>query len=299
MIRALGHLGLWAGLYVLAALVCFAQLSGLVGVATALPRWDAVLCCVLTSTAVYALDRVKVRRSWLDPADTSAQPQRYGFLHRIDRRARILAVIFLLAGAAIGLRLAWYIPILVAASALGAIAYAPRARGERPRLKDRLWIKNAYAAGGITLFVGIVSIAAAAGPGLSDLVSWIASHALLCSIAAAVVALRVFLDAALCDIDDEAADRAFRTDTFAVALGPERVWNWTGLGRFGIALALPLMNPLPLRARTSWCLAIILGMLALRWRRPPRIRDTIDARFLPESLLVAALMVAWQAWSPS
>ncbi len=301
MIRALGHLGLWAGLYALAALICFAHLAGLTLKGLPLPRWEAMVCVLLTATAVYALDRVKVRRHLLDPADAAAQPGRYEFLHRVDRTARVIASLLLLSAGAIGFRLGWYIPLAVLFSGIAGVIYAPGPRRHRARLKDRLYIKNAYAALGMTGFVGLVGLAAESGPRLADLSSDVRARGLTLVLAGAVVAWRIFLDAALCDIDDEQTDRHYRTDTFAVTLGPARVWTWSGLGRLGIALALPILTPLAMPARMAWCIAMLLGMAALRWRRPERIRDTIDVRFLPEAifvsmiLLVLGVLLKWMA----
>src|SRR3954469_13059925 len=72
----LGHMGVWAGLYVGAAFVMATQLAagGRLG-----PRPDLLLGVVLVASACYALDRVKLRDGWIDPADVEGQAERYAF----------------------------------------------------------------------------------------------------------------------------------------------------------------------------------------------------------------------------
>lgn len=289
MVAVLGHLGVWAGLYALAAFMCFSQLAGLPAGAP-LPRWEAMLCVFLTATGVYSLDRVKMSSRWLDPADVLAQPERYRFLTPRSVRVRVMAAVVLVAAALVGYTFHPLAAALVALSALGTVIYAPMPRRRTARIKDRLWLKNLYVAIGMTLFCALVAMLArpeASVRGLPEfaLNSW---AALVLSFAA--VGFRILFDAALCDIDDEPTDRRFGTDTFATRLGGKPVWHWAGFGRLAIAAGLVVARPLPVTARIGWAAAMVLGMIALRWRHPVRIRDTVDLRFLPEACFVAIVL---------
>lgn len=293
--RVAGHLGVWAGFYALAAFICLCQLAGQTGewrrhgwAASGLPRWDAMLCVLLTATAVYGLDRVKLSSRWIDPADIAAQPARYEFLARWDLPVRVFALGCAVVAAFVGWTIHPLAPWIVLLSAAGTVAYAPRPRNKIARIKDRLWLKNAYVAVALSLFVWVM--AALSTERTRDGAASVFEANAPLGTAAAVVALRVFFDAALCDIDDETTDRAFSTATFATAWGSLWVWNWAGVGRFLLAAALPFLTWLPWRPRLAWCAAMILGMIALRWRRPKHIRDTVDMRFLPEAFLVAAVL---------
>lgn len=295
MVPVCGHLGVWAGLYTLAAFLCFSQLSG-VPLGQPLPRWEAMLCVFLTATGVYSLDRVKLVSRWLDPADALAQPERYQFLIPRSVSIRLIAVVLLVAAAFAGHAFHPLAAALVALAALGTVIYAPMPRRKTARVKDRLWLKNLYVALGMTLFCALIAVLAqpqATNRALSEFVlaSWV-----VLALPFAAVGSRIFFDAALCDIDDEPTDRRFGTDTFATRLGGKSVWNWAGYGRLAIAVGLLFARPLPATARLGWAVAMVLGMIALRWRHPVRIRDTVDLRFLPEACFVA--LILWFNQSP-
>jgi 4-hydroxybenzoate polyprenyltransferase len=288
MFIILGHLGLWAGFYALAALICFNQLSR-TNDGFPLPRWEAMVCVLLTATAVYSLDRVKLFTDWLDPADIAAQPDRYSFLLRRTPAVRLLALSLLLAAAGFGFLFHPFTPFIVLFAALSTVFYAPKARGAIARVKDRLWLKNAYVAVGMTGFAALMSLLSGLGH-MSDIFQRVLNLELDFAIAFVAVCLRVFFDAALCDIDDEPTDLAYRTETFATSFGSRRVWHWAGLGRLLLAIGLLVALPLPLAARALWSAAMLLGMIALRWRHPVRIRDTVDIRFLPEAAFVTIVL---------
>ena len=190
----MGHLGVWAGMYALAAFVCLSQLVG-TALWFGLPRWDAMLCVLITGIAVYGLDRVKLAGEWIDPADIAAQPERYEFLRRTQRTVRFTAAVLLVAAGCIGARVSWLVPLLVLFGAVGTVAYAPWPRRGAARLKDRLWLKNAYVAGGMSLFSLLMAVLSADGE------RWrmgLLENPAVFAVGAAVVGLRVFLDAALC-----------------------------------------------------------------------------------------------------
>lgn len=249
-----------------------------------------MLCVLLTATAVYSIDRVKIRSEWLDPADVAAQPERYRFLTQHPGRVRLFALILLAAAAIVGAMIHPLVAALVVFAAISTVAYAPKPRQQIARVKDRLWLKNAYVAVGMAGFAALVA-AINGGGTLETTVRLVRDHAFPLAIALVAVTLRIFFDAALCDIDDEPTDRRFQTDTFATSLGTTRVWNWAGIGRLAIAVGLLFASPLPFVARVAWSFAMVLGMIALRWRHPTRIRDTVDFRFLPEALFVTLILV--------
>src|ERR1043165_9558889 len=152
MVRALGHVGAWEGLYASAAVICLTQLAGLTG-PLELPRPEAIAMVFLIACGVYALDRVKLRDSWIDPADEAAQPRRYAFLRAHSRRVRGAAIVMLVSAALVGLRISPWAPAVAALAATSVVAYAMRPRGERPRIKDIVWIKNGYVAAGMCGFL--------------------------------------------------------------------------------------------------------------------------------------------------
>jgi len=298
MFTILGHLGVWAGFYALAAFICFSQLAG-TNHNWLLPRWEAMVCVLLTATAVYSIDRVKLTARWLDPADVAAQPERYGFLSPHNRSVRTLAFVLLLIAALISVRLSTLLPFVILAAAVSTALYAPMPRRKFARIKDRLWLKNAYVAFGMAGFAGLFALFSHARANYSTLLHVALERPLPLIIAFAVVALRIFFDAALCDMDDEATDRRFQTHTFATTLGSPRVWNWAGLGRGGLAVGMLFAQPVAFQIRVSWCVAMVLGMIALRSRHPVRIRDTVDVRFLPEAFLATCITLVWNACADS
>lgn len=290
MCRPLGHIGFFSGLYVTAAFVSLAQLSG---IAIAPPPL-ILLSLTLLATAAYALDRVKLRDSWIDPSDLQSQPERYTFLRPRARAVRLGAFMMLATGGAIGWRITHWAPLAAVMIPIGVAVYAARPRGARARPKDILAIKNAYVAVGIVGF-SLLSAIALAAPA-DTLTSWWKTsnvYAVPLLMSAAVLALRVFLDAALCDIDDEAADKQFGTATLATTFGPRRAWSYTGWMRLALILAIPLAAPCPWRPRVVWTCTSILGMLVLRFVHPERIRDWVDVRLPLEAIVATTTLWMW------
>ncbi len=293
MLSRAGHVGVWAGLYGAAAFVCVAQLAGLWAPGTR-QCW-AVLSVLLIGVGAYALDRVKLRDRWMDPADALAQPARYEFLSRHPARVRVLALGLLAAGGLAGLAVTRWAPVASGMAMVGVALYAPRPRGRRPRLKDIVWTKNAYVALGITGF-GAVAVAAtvSAGDGPRAWLAILQGHAAPMAWACVIVLGRVWLDAAICDLDDEHADRAHGTSTLATTLGGHRAWRLTGLARPALALGTFACPWAAWHARVAWAGASLAGLLLLRARgRPERVRDLVDARFALEALAVSAALAMW------
>src|SRR5689334_4858757 len=117
VVSASSHLALWASLYVTGAVVCFAQVFGLEARAETLAWMLGYSFC--TATAVYLLDRVKLRDRWLDPADRAAHPHRFEFLARNSAKVRVLAAVMALASAAVGCMLSPLAPVLTLAACVG------------------------------------------------------------------------------------------------------------------------------------------------------------------------------------
>jgi hypothetical protein len=160
MIRSLAHLAFFAAVYVAAAVVCAAQLTGAHGSLTP----DVLFYAWCTALLAYLLDRVKLRDAWLDPADRLAHPGRYSFLFSHRRAARLL-----MAGAGVmSLVSGWLLHPIAAAGTLATIAgvllYAgrPRAAAGRPRVKDRFVIKNLFVGAGIAGFAALIVVLGAA-----------------------------------------------------------------------------------------------------------------------------------------
>ena len=302
MIQPLAHLALFAAVYVAAAVVCAAQLTGTQGALTPV----VLLYAWSTALLAYLLDRVKLRDAWLDPADRQAHPDRFAFLFTHRRAARLL-----MAGAGVvSLVSGWMIhpthPIAAAgtfATIAGVLLYAgrPRTAGGGARVKDRFVVKNLFVGAGIAGFaVLIVCIAAARRDGvgtggydaasISDVFSRLPRPPLLLALAFAYLTLCIYADAVLCDIDDEDSDRAHGTRTLPARFGGARAWDIAMWLRLALAASLLLWPVGPFAGRAAWAIASAAGTIALRWWRPAKIRDLVDARFGVEAACVWAVL---------
>lgn len=287
--RALSHLALWPGLYVASGVVYILQLippeAATSGDVSHLRPWWCLAFAFLTGVGTYLLDRVKLRNAWLDPADERAHPQRYSFIARHATPVRISAFACLIVAMVIAWTRAsqhWLLAIPMV-SAAGVVAYAAKPRRITPRLKDVLVVKNAYVSGGIA--------------GFGAVVAWCWFHMGIQSLAdvwpvwafaTATLAARVFADAVLCDLDDEAADRQFGTTTFPTTLGRTNAWNAAMVLRLAIAAALIAVPLGPVRARVAWAAATVTSSVGLRVMKPRKVRDWVDARFALEATAVWA-----------
>ncbi|MCC6320835.1 MAG: UbiA family prenyltransferase [Phycisphaerales bacterium] len=294
MIRPLAHLAVFAAVYVTAAVVCAAQVVG----AAHAPTPGVLLFAWSTALLAYLLDRIKLRDAWLDPADRDAHPERFAFLFAHRHAARALMLVAAVASAISG----WMLhPIAAAgtgATVVGVLVYAgrPRAAGGRARVKDRFILKNLFVGAGIAGFaVLIVCLAAerAAGAGRADCFTLIVPPfpPLLIALTLAYLTLRVYADAVLCDIDDEPADRAHDTRTLPTRIGGEGAWRAAMWLRLALAASLLVWPVGPFAARAAWAGFSALGTLALRWWRPHRVRDLVDARFGIEAASVWAVLI--------
>lgn len=290
VVDALGHIGAWAGAYSSAAAVFFAQLSGL----STVPRASLVVSVFLTATGAYALDRVKLRDAWIDPADLEAQPARFAFLCAHAKRIRFLAFACVAGASLVGLLISPWAPLACIAAVGGVIAYAARPRRVTPRPKDIPWVKNLYVASGIAVFGALAALAAhSASDPTTPRPLFELLHSLLDPRIATTIAIliaRVVVDAALCDLDDAASDAKFGTRTFATLLGRERLWIVSGLARVALIGLTLRAAPSPLMVRGVWAAALVLGTLAIRLRPPRSLRDAVDVRFAAEAALATAAL---------
>lgn len=251
----------------------------------------AVVSVVLTALGTYLIDRVKLADRLLDPADLAAQPERYAFLRQRTRPTRMLAFGALGVGGASGLAVSRWAPLATLLCAVGVAIYAFKPRSRWPRPKDILWLKNLYVAAGITTFTALAALAAISTT--DSPLAWIKlaqAHlgAVIC--AASFVLVRVWIDAALCDIDDEITDRRFGTTTAATLLGGSRVRQLANFVSLGLCLILLFIPALPLHARVRWAVAGLIGTISTSLIRPTHLRDFIDMRLPIEAL--ACLILA-------
>jgi 4-hydroxybenzoate polyprenyltransferase len=287
-------MALWAGLYVTGAVAFVAQLTRL-GRDVAFGTWAiAGAFSFCTATAVYQLDRVKLRDRLLDPADAHAHPDRFAFLSRHAVLVRMLALSLLVAAGALATLLRFWGAIIPLLAVLGVLVYAGRPRHGRPRPKDIVLLKNAYVSVGITGFaVVVLLIGSHPTAGAGALAEVVLREAAPLSLACLLLGARVFADAVVCDLDDEDADRRHGTGTLPTHLGHDRAWNIAMGIRLLSAVALAVIPVFPWHARMAWAGVTVVSSVALRVADPNRVRDWVDARLPAEAILVAGILIAW------
>lgn len=288
LLAAASHIAILPGLYVVGAVTCLAQIAGLHARVSNHAARIALAFAFTTAMAVYLLDRVKLRNRWLDPADAHAHPRRFAFLKRNAYPLRALIVVLLITAALLGAGLFVEAALAPLIAAAGVLLYAGRPRATRARPKDLLLIKNAFVALGICGFATML-VVAASNPGapLRDIAQSASANALPLTLAAALLLLRVFADAVLCDLDDAAADRQFGTETIPGALGLTRARNFAIALRLLVAAALAAIPILPLWPRLAWAAVTGISTITLRATAPRRVRDWVDGSLALEAAVVA------------
>lgn len=280
-----------AGLYVTGAVAFVGQLTAIDHRVPALTAVGACAIAFCTTVGVYLLDRVKLRDAWLDPADADSHPRRHAFIIRHAAALRILSVLLLTLASWLSHRLIPWGAVLPLLAAISVLTYAGKPRREHARPKDILLLKNAYVAVGISGFATLIVLGAGSGDAtIHAMFGTLRAHAIPLAIVASLLTMRVLADAVLCDIDDEPADRRFKTRTLPVRLGRARAWNLAMCVRLLSAALLAIAPVLPLVPRVAWAVVTAASSLALRTAAPSKIRDWVDARFIGESLAVIAIV---------
>jgi hypothetical protein len=296
----IGYLAFWPVLYVLSLVVVASILAE-----RPLPSVPALLVAGLTAWSIYILDRVKLRRTWSEPADAVNAPAR---VHWMTARAPMLRRGALCSTIIATLIAGWMIDPLAAmypiAGAACAIAYAGRASPTHGviGLKRIPWLKAIVVGTGLTLLASGLS-----GLGLrSDLFMPTLAHSI--GLLPGLVLL-VTADTIACDLDDEPGDRATGTPTTPVLLGrTASVIVIAVVASLGVVAAawsrvafepqnasVPKMTSEPLATHwlaVNWWLGlwplstVMLSIVALRTRR--HVRTMIDMRL---ALIVAIALV--------
>lgn len=289
LLSALSYLAIWPALYAAAAVVCLGSVAGLA--VDSFRESIGIAMVVCTALATYLLDRVKLKDSWLDPADAAAHPRRYFFLAARTRVIRALIGCALCAAMVCAALLARWTMALPVLSCAGVLVYAAKPRRARPRPKDLLLLKNAYVASGIVAF-SLLTLLAIHEPGPLGTINFAALVTPSLLFSSAHLFLRIFADAALCDLDDEDSDRRHGTTTLPTHFGRLPAWNLAMMLRLGLALALAVVPIGPLRPRLAWAAVTVVSTLSLRLSSPAHIRDAVDLRFAIEAVVVS-LVLAW------
>ncbi|MHC4908143.1 MAG: UbiA family prenyltransferase [Planctomycetota bacterium] len=273
-LAALGHLAVWAGLYVAA---CVALASLLLGDGV---RVAAVLTAFVLAVSVYLADRVKLHDRLRNPADAEAHPAREAFMdaHAGTVRAAVWVLMAIAAGFASAVH-----PVAVAlvpAAHLGVLVYASAPRRIRP--KDVLGVKNAMVA------VCIVGLAFA----LVHLGGWpevSMTGAVLVAVAMTAV---VFVDAMLCDLEDAAADARHGTRTVPSVFGSRVAWfvgSSAGVIVAVILVTAAMRGMVPRGASLGLAALFVLSTPLLTLVPDGHRRDLVDAR-LPAITVVVVLL---------
>ncbi|MFT5422455.1 MAG: hypothetical protein ACI89L_000212 [Phycisphaerales bacterium] len=237
---------------------------------------SVVVAAGLCAVGLYLIDRVKLRDRDFDSADLAAMPERHEFLRHHAVRLRWGSVaLFAVSSLLFALHHPW-LSVMPPMGLLAVVFYSlgPR-HGARP--KDQLLIKNAIVAAAMACLVGLVL--------------WAHGVDLLARTQFALLgwlALVVFGDAALSDLDDTVSDQRFQTQTLPNTLGHPWTWAMALLVQIGGSVVLLTLGP---QDRVAWWLGLGIPVsTAVLWlARLGRVRDPIDLR-LP--LLVAVTMLA-------
>tara|TARA_Y100001933_G_scaffold258759_1_gene307401 strand:+ start:37 stop:921 length:885 start_codon:yes stop_codon:yes gene_type:complete len=286
--RWLSALAIWPGAYAAGAAAMLAQLCRVDLSAVSIA---AAFCA---GVSIFLLDRVKLRDALLDPADAIAAPERMGVICDAPRLIRSLAATLLLFAVVLGsgpfdqsrsvpAQLIGGATPLVAA--LGVVLYAGRPRGDRPRPKDRVLLKNAFVACGIVGLAAGLTVAPAIASGGQEM-----SPNLI--IAVSVLAARVFADSALCDVEDTDADRAYGTRTLPRVLGNERARTLALALHTACGTALLALPATRTDAATAWGWSTIAVGVLLRVLPTDHLRDPVDAALGVQAVVVTVVLAA-------
>lgn len=286
-----GHLAVWLGFYVTAAVVFVASSVG-----RSLDSLEPLIFpfAFLTASSVYLIDRVKLTNAQLDPADQQAHPDRFAYLTSHPRRTRLLASVLSVTALGIGSLIHPLVSLLVLLALAGVIAYAtPSAKllklAGKKRFKDLFLVKNFIVSFSITAFAAAAIVLSEPGFGATQARGVLLQEQAPLAFACIFASIVILADAILCDIDDVVPDRTFSTSTIPVRFGTAAAWL-TAIGlnavAFGMAATWPAESALK-ATRLRWAGLILATTLILAAWRPHRIRDLVDIRLG----LVAIVMI--------
>ncbi len=291
-----GHVGLWAGMYVSGAYICFWQLAG-AGPAGSWPALSAVVGVLLCATAVYAFDRVKLHDRLIDPADQTANPERYRFLGKYSLVVRSLAVVLIVLAMTFAYLASRWMPVLVALAVMGVVLYAPGPKGKYPRPKDLLIVKNLLVAIAVVMLAMIAT--ALVGP-LSHVhgeafwkLAEVRIHAVLPAVF--VLMIRVIADAALCDIDDTKSDLQHGTQTLSTRFGSARSFLIALIMRLVFGIMILTLIEAQLQVRLVFASVNMGSILMLVIRRKSAMKDYVDISLPVEAIISTLLLKALNA----
>jgi len=271
----LAHLGVFSAMYVASSLAVIGTLSG-VRVPPA-----AYAIAFLTAHATYLLDRVKLRDMDLDPSDLVAHPERAAFVRGHARVCRSAVLGSAVAAIVVALMTVPLASVLVPASLFGVLVYARSKRHWQWRPKDVLALKNPSVALAITAFAIALVLIFTDRPFLEALRA--------VALPAIFLAMHVFADAVLCDIDDTHADGCFGTRTVPVTVGrraAERLALAVKLLAVSIPAILMWLSSVSAAAAIVWMVVPTLTAIALLFVWRGRYRDAVDLS-LPLAAVVA------------
>ncbi|MFK7759625.1 MAG: hypothetical protein AB8C13_06735 [Phycisphaerales bacterium] len=281
-----GHLAVWA--------MCYS-----VGIALVLAEFlnhslsiQEITYVALCSHSGYLLDRVKFRDQDLDPADLMADHARHAYLRKHARWLRRVMVVEWILAMIIGAVLSPMLSVLVLAGIGAGYMYSGWKPGGVARLKDIAGLKAVLVSGAV-VGLGTLTILADsfASMGTSELVDSGLPHlgALVWTVAG--MALIVFGDAVICDLDDQISDCAHRTLSLPVLLGMRRAGmvGVIAVATGGLLCAAGGIGDVDLWSRWLFAaMAVVSGIWILRLDRR---RDWIDARMLVVALVVWMVVV--------
>ncbi|MBO6513907.1 MAG: hypothetical protein JJ974_08090 [Phycisphaerales bacterium] len=285
-IKAAGHLAVWAVMYAIGVALMLGELLGFpLG-------WEALLYVALCSHAGYLFDRLKFRDSDLDPADLLADPDRHGFLRSRSGWIRVLMVLEWIAAMVVGLLLSTWLSVLVVGGVVVGYVYSGWPPSDRARLKDvsglKAWLVSIAVVGlGCAALLAQVDLFG----GIDSLLSTLSERQSMCILGMLLV---VCGDAVLCDLDDSASDRVYRTRSLPVMVGD----RWSALSAVGLlvvgsgVILLGLVGG-DLLVGGVWFVGLVLLSGVVILVAGPMIggrRDWVDGRMLIAALVAMEII---------
>ncbi|GIW75753.1 MAG: hypothetical protein KatS3mg104_0816 [Phycisphaerae bacterium] len=295
LIRA-GHIGVWAGMYVIGAYIFFWQIASSDKTPGHWPPMRMDLFMGLLATCIYAMDRVKWSDRWFDPSDRLARPDRYAFLHPNARWIRLGVVLVFGLCLLMVTEVSVWLGVLGVLAIIGGFLYAPGPKRLGWRIKDLLGVKNLCVAISMVSLVLLATLPVGPiGQAAPDQLSQTVHQRLWpLGIAAILLLIRVLSDALLCDIQDAPSDLRHGTLTLVHLLGPDHSLK-LALGVKILLCGMILVWPITSTSvRIGWAVAGIAGTGWLFYRRDQELKDWVDIVFLLEAVLASGISLLIQ-----